>query len=57
MESKLPATNSDRDQQREKNRETMPNVAEVIDTFNRFFGPVRVLGAEDLITGKKVGKI
>lgn len=57
MESKLSATNSDRDQQREKNRETMPNVAEVIDTFNRFFGPVRVLGAEDLITGKKVGKI
>lgn len=57
MESKSPATTSDRDQQRQKNRDAMPNVAEVIDTFNRFFGPVRVLGAEDLITGKKVGKI
>ena len=57
MESKLSATNSDRAQQREKNREAMPNVAEVIDTFNRFFGPVLVVGAEDLITGKKVGKI
>jgi hypothetical protein len=46
-----------RQKQAERNRQEMPNVAEVIDQFTKFFGPVKVIGAEDLITGKKVGKI
>jgi len=40
---------------RAKNRERMPNVADVIDQFNAFFGPVRVTAAEDFETGAKVG--
>jgi hypothetical protein len=40
--------------QREKNRREMPNVAAVVDQFNKFFGPVKVHYAEDLVTKKKV---
>jgi len=41
--------------ERDKNRERMPNVADVIDQFNAFFGPARVTAAEDFETGAKVG--
>ena len=46
-----------RQQRAEQNRKDMPNVADVIDTFTKFFGPVKVLGAEDFVTGKKQGKL
>ena len=42
---------------RERNRREMPNVAALVDEITRYFGPVKVLGAEDKITGKKVGRL
>lgn len=40
---------------REKNRREAPNVAEIVDQFESFFGPVKVKAAEDFVTGKKFG--
>ena len=45
------------EKKREKNRREMPNVAALVDEITRYFGPVRVLGAEDKVTGKKVGRL
>jgi len=45
------------DKQRDANRAAMPNVAALVDEITRYFGPVRVLGAEDKVTGKRVGKL
>jgi len=41
--------------QRQSNREKMPNVAKVVDQFTKAFGPVKVIAAEDYVTGVKVG--
>lgn len=41
---------------REQNRESMPNVAEVVDLFNKEFGPVKVKACEDYETGVKAGE-
>jgi len=41
---------------REKNRREAPNVAEIVDTFESAFGKVKVLAAEDYVTGKKFGE-
>lgn len=41
---------------REQNRREAPNVADVVDQFNKFFGPVKVIAAEDFETGKQYGK-
>ena len=43
--------------QRDKNREEMPNVAEIVDLFTKHFGVVKVLACEDFETGKKAGKV
>ena len=42
--------------QREKNRREAPNVAEIVDLFEKHFGKIRVLAAEDFVTGKKFGE-
>lgn len=47
---------TEREQQRQKNRDSAPNVAAVVDMFNEYFGPVKVLAAEDLETGAKFGE-
>ena len=41
---------------RKANRQAAPNVADVVDQFNEFFGPVKVLAAEDFETGVKFGE-
>jgi hypothetical protein len=43
----------------EKNRQEMPNVAELIDTVRQHNPGLkfRVVGAEDLVTGKKIGRL
>lgn len=41
---------------RETNRESMPNVAEIIDTFRETFGEVKVTACEDKETGVKAGE-
>lgn len=48
---------SSKEAKRKQNRRDMPNVAEIIDLVTKLYGPVRVIGAEDYITGKKVGKL
>ena len=35
----------------------MPNVAKLIDDLTKLYGPVRVIGAEDKVTGVKVGNL
>jgi len=42
--------------QRQSNRAKMPNVAVIVDQFVKVFGPVKVIAAEDYVTGVKVGK-
>ncbi len=42
--------------QREKNRREAPNVADIVDNFEKHFGKVKVTAAEDFVTGKKFGK-
>lgn len=41
---------------RERNRREMPNVADIVDQMTEFFGPVKVLYAEDFETRKSAGK-
>ena len=43
--------------ERKRNREAMPNVAELVDQLKVLYGPIRVIGAEDYVTGKKIGKL
>ena len=43
-------------QRRRANREAMPNVAALVDEITGYFGPVKVLAAEDKVTGKRVGR-
>ena len=38
------------------NRKLMPNVAEIVDQMNEYFGPVRVIACEDNETGVKAGE-
>jgi hypothetical protein len=50
---------TDRQDKAKKNREEMPNVAEMLDRI-RAANPklaYKVIGAEDKVTGKKVGRI
>jgi len=52
-------TPKDREEQARKNREEMPNVAEMLDKI-RAANPglsAKVIGAEDKVTGKKIGNI
>jgi hypothetical protein len=42
--------------QKQKNRREAPNVADIVDMFNKTFAPVKVTAAEDFVTGKKLGK-
>jgi len=41
---------------REKNRREAPNVADIVDQFEKCFGKVKVIAAEDFVTGKKYGE-
>lgn len=40
----------------QRNRELMPNVAALVDEFREFFHDLKVIYAEDLETGKSVGR-
>ena len=42
--------------QKQKNRREAPNVADIVDMFNLTFAPVKVLAAEDFVTGKRFGE-
>ena len=46
-----------REKKREANRKRMPNVAKLLDDLTKLYGPVRVIGAEDKVTGVKVGNL
>lgn len=43
------------EEQKQRNRELMPNVAKVIDEWREVFPGLRVLYAKDLETGYEVG--
>lgn len=45
-----------KEQQRQNNRELMPNVAALIDEWREQFPDLKVIWAEDLVTGHSVGK-
>jgi hypothetical protein len=45
----------DAEQKRNRNRELMPNVAEMVDEWRKFFPGLKVIWAEDLETGHSVG--
>jgi hypothetical protein len=49
----------ERSKEREKNRLEMPNVAAMLDELRERCPSLtfKVLGAEDLVTGKRVGKL
>lgn len=47
----------DRKKQADKNRRDMPNVAEIVDLITKLYGPAKVIGAEDYVTKKKIGKL
>jgi len=49
----------DRATQARKNREEMPNVAEMLDKIRKANPTLafKVIGAEDKITGKKIGRL
>lgn len=40
----------------EQNRQLMPNVAAIIDEYREFFPGLKVIYAEDLVTGHSVGR-
>lgn len=44
------------EQKRQQNRELMPNVAALVDEWREYFPDLKVIWAEDLVTGHKVGK-
>ena len=39
-----------------RNRELMPNVAEMVDEWRQYFPGLKVIYAEDLETGRSVGR-
>lgn len=45
-----------KEQVAQRNRELMPNVAAMVDELREFFPNLKVLYAEDLETGRSVGK-
>lgn len=47
---------TNRNEQANRNRERMPNVAAVVDEFRKFFPDLKVIWAEDKQTGVSVGK-
>lgn len=53
----IEAKRREKEEQAQRNRQQMPNVAKVVDEFRDVFGPgVRVLWAKDLETGVEAGK-
>lgn len=45
-----------REEQRQKNREAMPNLAALVDELRERFPGAKVMWGQDLVTGKEVGK-
>lgn len=45
-----------REEQRKRNRELMPNVAKMMDEWREVFPDVKLIWAKDLETGHEVGK-
>ena len=45
-----------REEQRQKNRELMPNLAALVDEIKDQFPDAKLIWGEDLVTGHKVGK-
>lgn len=45
------------EEKRAANRKAAPNVADIVDNFEEYFGKVKVTAAEDYVTGKKFRKL